>query len=45
MFVSILKETLNKYNIISNFSQKKVGIFFIIRSVGMGIDYMLSFTF
>ena len=40
----VIKGALDKYNIIPNFFPKKFG-FFTIRSVGMGNDCMLSFTF
>ena len=41
----IVKGALDKCNIIPTFSKKKVGFFYTIRSVGMGNDCMLSFTF
>ena len=40
-----IKGALDKCNIIPNFFQKKVVFFYTIRSVGMGNDCMLSFTF
>ena len=40
----ILKGALDKYNIIPQLSPKKLG-FYTIRSVGMGNDRVLSFTF
>ena len=42
--LSFFKGALEKYNIFPNFFQKKVGIFYAIRSIGMGNDFMLSFT-
>ena len=43
--VRTLKGALDKYNIIPQPFLKKVGIFYTIKSVGMGNDRMLSFTF
>ena len=41
----LLKGTLDKCNIIPNFFPKKRWDFYTIRSVSMGNDCMLSFTF
>ena len=44
-----LQGALDKYNFISTFppppQKKKIGVFYTIRSVGMGSGCMLSFTF
>ena len=41
-YITVLKGALDKYNIIPTFYKKK---FYTIRSVGMGHDWMLSYTF
>ena len=43
--VMYIKRALDKYNIIPQLFPKKVWDFYTIRSVGMGNDNMLSFTF
>ena len=45
LHIVTFKGALGKYNIILQLFPKKVGIFYTIRSVGMGNDCMLSFTF
>ena len=43
--IPLFKGASDKYNIITQLFSKKDGIFYVIRSVGMGNDCMLSFTF